>query len=130
MKQESGMSRSKDMPLSLCYFVTFRTRYVRWILLIHLTPPYGLILPSCAWTAIQAWQNDICLRLLRRCLRLPYYKLGNRRFPGLWPPLRVACPPFHLRYRISLAYSSIHLSIQVRKAFKPSSLLAGSSIIF
>lgn len=51
----------------------------------NLVPPYGLILPSCAWTAIQAWQMVLCLRLLRLCLRLPY-KLGGQVPPSVGRP--------------------------------------------
>ena len=63
---------------TLSFFTNFRTRYVRWILSIHLTPPYGLILPSCAWTAIQAWQIVVCQACRRGILWTPLNKLGNQ----------------------------------------------------
>lgn len=54
----TSIKRSIAHTCDTSFLAMFHTRYVRWILSIHLTPPYGLILPSCAWTALNKLGNQ------------------------------------------------------------------------
>lgn len=124
---------------NIVFLLIFRTRYVRWILLIHLTPPYGLILPGLA-PGLPYKLGNRCLPALAgamppspkqarasklpQALRVACSNGGNLAFPPARPPPSIVPPDI-------FGQSSIHLSIQTRAAAKASSRLTiGSSSIF
>lgn len=135
----TSIKRSIAHACDTSFFAMFHTRYVRWILLIHLTPPYGLILPGLA-PGLPYKLGNRCLPALAgamppspkqarvsklpQALRVACSNGGNLAFPPARPPPSIVPPDI-------FGQSSIHLSIQTRAAAKASSRLTiGSSSIF